>query len=97
MLVELPSFRAIGDASTMLENRKCENREKKTRRIDDFFCSINSKKTGKTQFFCSLKSVILRTQRIKKTKIIFSTKQVFSIFCFQEQKTILENTNQIGP
>ena len=62
-----------------------------------FFCSVNNKKTRKTTFFCSLKSVILRTQRTRKTKTTFSTKQVFSIFCFQEQKTVLENTNQIGP
>ena len=58
------------------------------------FFSINSIKTGKSTFFCSLKSAILRTL---KTKTTFSTKQVFSIFCFQEQKTVLENTNQIGP
>ena len=51
MLVELPSFRATGDATTMLEERKCENGEKKTRRTDDFFCSVNSKKRGKQHFF----------------------------------------------
>ena len=26
-----------------------------------------------------------------------STKQVFGVFCFQEQKTVLENTKQTGP
>ena len=63
-----------------------------------FFCSTNSKKIGKaTFFFCSLKSVILRTRRTRKTRITFSTKQVFSVFCFQEQKTVLENINQTDP
>ena len=52
---------------------------------------------GKTPFFCSLKSAILRTQRTRKTKTTFLTKQVFSIFCFQEQKIVLENTNQTAP
>ena len=62
-----------------------------------FLCSINSKKMGKTPFFCSLKSAILRTQRTRKTKTTFLTRQVFSIFCFQEQKIVLENTNQTTP
>ena len=26
-----------------------------------------------------------------------STKQVFGVFCFQEQRTVLENTKQTGP
>ena len=26
-----------------------------------------------------------------------STKQVFGVFCFQEQKAVLENTKQTGP
>ena len=66
-----------------------------------FFCSVNNVilflKTGKIKFFCSLKSVILRTQRTRKTKITFSIKQVFSVFYFQEQKIVLENTNQTDP
>ena len=75
------------------EKKNMENRCS----LYNFFCSVNNKKTGKIIFFCSLKSVILRTRRIRKTKTIFSTKQVFSIFCFQEQKTVLENTNQTDP
>ena len=52
---------------------------------------------GKTTFCCSLNSVILRTRGTTKTKMTLSTKQVFGVFCFQEQKTVLENTKQIGP
>ena len=56
-----------------------------------FFCSLNNKKIGKTTFFfCSLKSVILRTRGIRKTKTISFIKQVFSVCCFQEQKKVLE-------
>ena len=49
---------------------------------------------GKTTFCCSLNSVILRTRETTKTKTTLSTKRVF---CFQEQKTVLENTKQTGP
>ena len=79
MLVELPSFHATGDNAIVLEKRKCENREKKNTEnsysLMVFFNYVNSKKnTGKTTFFFSLKSVILRTLRTRKTKITFSTK-----------------------
>ena len=36
----------------------------------------------------------LRTRGTTKTKMTLSTKQVFGVFCFQEQKTVLENTKQ---
>ena len=39
----------------------------------------------------------MRTQGTTKTKTTLSTKRVFDIFCFQEQKTVLENTKQTGP
>ena len=52
---------------------------------------------GKTTFCCSLNSAILRTRGTTKTKTTLSTKQVFGVFCFQEQKTVLENTKQTGP
>ena len=52
---------------------------------------------GKTTFCCSLNSTILRTRGTTKTKMTLSTKQVFGVFCFQEQKTVLENTKQTGP
>ena len=29
--------------------------------------------------------------------MILSTKRVFGVFCFQEQKTVLENIKQTGP
>ena len=61
------------------------------------FCSVNSKKTGKTTFCCSLNSAILRTWGTTKTKMTLSTKRVFGVFCFQEQKTVFENTKQTGP
>ena len=32
-----------------------------------------------------------------KTKTTLSTKRVFGVFCFQEQKTVLENTKQTDP
>ena len=52
---------------------------------------------GKTTFCCSLHSAILRTRGTTKTKTTLPTKQVFGVFCFQEQKTILENIKQTGP
>ena len=58
---KLPLFLAIGDVATVLEKRRrnCAGEEmrmgrKKTRRTDGFFvvkfCSVNSKKMGKTTF-----------------------------------------------
>ena len=52
---------------------------------------------GKTTFCCSLNNVILRTRGATKTITTLLTKQVFGVFCFQEQKTVLENTKQTGP
>ena len=52
---------------------------------------------GKTTFCYYLNSAILRTWGTTKTKTTLSTKRVFDIFCFQEQKTVLENTKQTGP
>ena len=39
----------------------------------------------------------MRIQEIQKTKITSFPKHVFSVFCFQEHKTILGNSNQTGP
>ena len=39
----------------------------------------------------------MRTRETTKTKTTLSTKRVFGVFCFQEQKTVLENTKQTGP
>ena len=51
----------------------------------------------KTIFFCFLKRAILRTQETIKTKTIPFIKHIFSIFCFQKHKMVLENNNQTNP
>ena len=38
-----------------------------------------------------------KTRETTKTKMTLSTKRVFGVFCFQEQKTVLENIKQTGP
>ena len=68
MLVELPSFPTTRDVLTMMEERKCVNKEKKNMENNCLliylfiFCSLNSKKQQKQHFFCYLKIVFLRTR-----------------------------------
>ena len=60
-------------------------------------CSLNSEKSNQNIYSRSLKRGPLRTREIQKTKITHFPKHIFNVFCFQEQKTVLENSNQIGP
>ena len=73
---------------------KHKKQEKKTRRTT---LPLTVKKTIKTTFFCSLKWGLSRTRKTPKTKItpfpkhifniFFVFKHIFSVFCFQKQKT----------
>ena len=54
------------------------------------FCSVNSKKTGKT----TLNSAILRTWGTTKTKTTLSTKRVFGFFVFKNRKQFLKTLNK---
>ena len=86
-----PSFLAAKGETHVGKHKK---QEKKTRRTTLF---LTVKKTTKTTFFCSLKWGLSRTRKTQKTKMTPFPKDVFSVFCFQEQKTILENSIQTCP
>ena len=81
MLVELPSFRATGDATTMLEERKCENGEKKNMEnncyLMPFFCSVNSKKNGENNLFLFSKKSDFENTKNKKNKNNFLNQTSF--------------------
>ena len=51
----------------------------------------NEEKTMKIYFYCSQRNGF---SEYKKQKYTPFPKQVFCVFCFQEQKTVLENRNQ---
>ena len=51
----------------------------------------------KTSFNYSQKVVFDNKENTKNQKHTPFPKQVFYVFCFQKQKTVLENINQIDP
>ena len=71
--------------------------KKKKEKTQKTIYSMNSEKTMKTSFYCSQKSGFWEHKKHKKQKHTPFPKQVFCVFCFQEQKTVLENKNQTSP
>ena len=51
----------------------------------------------KTPFYCYQKSGFWERRKHEKQKHTPFPKHVFCVFCFQEQKTFLENKNQTDP
>ena len=72
--------------------RKHKKKEKKTRKTIYY---LNSEKTIKTSFYYYQKNGFWKHGKYKKQKHIPFPKQVFCVFCFQEQKTVLENRNRL--
>ena len=79
------------DRKTQKAVRKHKKKKKKIRRT---ICSLNNEKTIKISFYCSKESGLLRTRKTQKTKSIAFPKHIFSVFCFQEQKIIIEITTK---
>ena len=107
--MELRLFRAIGDALSVLNERKYESKENKNMKNNffyAFFCSLKcknkkqkqkQKKTKtKTTFFLSKKNNF-ENMRNYKNKNYLLYQISFSIFCFQEHKIVLESNNQTDP
>ena len=73
---------------------KHKKKEEKTRKTIYF---LNNEKIMKISFYCYKKSGFREHGKHKKQKHIPFPKQVFCVFCFEEQKTFLENRNQTSP
>ena len=68
--------------------------KKKKEKIRRTICSLNSEKTIKTSFYCFQKIGFSEHRKHKKQKHTPFPKHVFSLFCFQEQKIVLEKPNR---
>ena len=73
---------------TFVETQKTAKKTQKT------IYSLNNEKTMKASFYCSQKSGFWEHRKHKKQKHTLFLEQVFCVFCFQEQKIVLENRNQ---
>ena len=88
----------VEDTLQEKSQRKHENTILKTQRDDPIFCSLNNRKNKGNNILLFFEKRDLKTWRPMRTNSTptFQT-CFFGVFCSQEQKTVLENINQIGP